>query len=540
MALRGPFKGYLDGSNNNWVPNSGSGDTFTPTEISPTGQLTLGARDYGGGVDEQYEGQLDEVRVWSTARTAEQIDDNFQKELTGSETGLTALWQFEADDIVNGTVKDITDNGHTAIMGSSIPGDDAEPLFIIPPVHALSFDGTDDYVDTGVTTLGEDFTFEAWVYSGDNPVDGNFKPIASKHTSDGANNSAAEFNLQINDFGKLNFFMGDGINVATPEISLDSAALTAEQWYKVSVTVDGDDGSGQTVASMYVNGELVSTGSTSAAHRQTGSQALQIGRYDNQDASVQFFDSLVGNVTLWDDVRTATEIADGLGPIQTDEPNLVGNWRFEDTSGSNVAKDTSGFGNDGTINGATYVDVAPQLVQSTITLNEDTPLFGQLVADDPDTNAVAVWDLATGPSNGTVKVNSDGTFGYKPYENYAGADTFSVNVTDNNGATTTQTVSITVTAKDDAPVLLGASGPQTVLQFDGGDQILTVADAANLDPNSGSFTVEFWADIRDTSTLHYLAAKGNQFAANEGWSITIDGSDRLVVRAADGTDTAAQ
>jgi hypothetical protein len=44
-------------------------------------------------------GQLDEFRVWSTQRTAEQIRDSMLKKLTGAEPGLFGLWNF--DDPVN-------------------------------------------------------------------------------------------------------------------------------------------------------------------------------------------------------------------------------------------------------------------------------------------------------------------------------------------------------------------------------------------------------------------------------------------------------
>ncbi|HEY9166519.1 MAG TPA: LamG domain-containing protein [Candidatus Kryptonia bacterium] len=41
-----------------------------------------------------YKGELDEVRVWNTARTSEQIADNMRKELTGDETNLVGFWDF--------------------------------------------------------------------------------------------------------------------------------------------------------------------------------------------------------------------------------------------------------------------------------------------------------------------------------------------------------------------------------------------------------------------------------------------------------------
>lgn len=49
-------------------------------------------RDNSG--ERHFEGMIDEVRVWSVARTGEQIRNNMISELTGSETGLEGYWKF--------------------------------------------------------------------------------------------------------------------------------------------------------------------------------------------------------------------------------------------------------------------------------------------------------------------------------------------------------------------------------------------------------------------------------------------------------------
>ncbi len=47
-------------------------------------------------------GKMDEVRVWNTARTVTEINDNKSLELTGTETGLQAYWPFEALPVTGG------------------------------------------------------------------------------------------------------------------------------------------------------------------------------------------------------------------------------------------------------------------------------------------------------------------------------------------------------------------------------------------------------------------------------------------------------
>ena len=44
--------------------------------------------------DTELNGQMDEVRLWLGERTEAQIRENLFKNLTGSEPGLAALWNF--------------------------------------------------------------------------------------------------------------------------------------------------------------------------------------------------------------------------------------------------------------------------------------------------------------------------------------------------------------------------------------------------------------------------------------------------------------
>ena len=38
------------------------------------------------------EGQIDDIRLWNTARTPSEIQDNMHKALTGNEVGLVGYW----------------------------------------------------------------------------------------------------------------------------------------------------------------------------------------------------------------------------------------------------------------------------------------------------------------------------------------------------------------------------------------------------------------------------------------------------------------
>lgn len=74
---------------------------------------------------------------------------------------------------------------------------------------------------------------------------------------------------------------------------------------------------------------------------------------------------------------------------------------------------------------------------------ENLPLNGDSVLDNDFGSYLSVTSYST-PTNGSVFVNSDGTYLYTPNMNYFGPDSFTYTATDFSGQTTTNTVTITV------------------------------------------------------------------------------------------------
>ncbi|MBI5385955.1 MAG: hypothetical protein HZA90_14850 [Verrucomicrobia bacterium] len=76
-------------------------------------------------------GQMDEIRIWSVARTGEQIRNSMRSRLTGNEQNLAGYWNFDA-----GNFSDLTGHGHNGTANgspvvSAIPGNDE--------IHAAKF-----------------------------------------------------------------------------------------------------------------------------------------------------------------------------------------------------------------------------------------------------------------------------------------------------------------------------------------------------------------------------------------------------------------
>ena len=60
----------------------------------PVFQIAAFYQDDDGGSDINFNGVIDELRIWNSARTPSQINSNKGKELTGTETNLIGYWNF--------------------------------------------------------------------------------------------------------------------------------------------------------------------------------------------------------------------------------------------------------------------------------------------------------------------------------------------------------------------------------------------------------------------------------------------------------------
>jgi VCBS repeat-containing protein len=104
----------------------------------------------------------------------------------------------------------------------------------------------------------------------------------------------------------------------------------------------------------------------------------------------------------------------------------------------------------------TAVNDAPVAGSDSYTTEEDTlltvPAPGVLGNDSDLDSASLTAAVVTGPANGTLTLNADGSFTYTPAANYNGPDSFTYAASDGSVDSTAATVTITVTPVNDAPV----------------------------------------------------------------------------------------
>ncbi|MEK7269320.1 MAG: tandem-95 repeat protein, partial [Planctomycetota bacterium] len=135
---------------------------------------------------------------------------------------------------------------------------------------------------------------------------------------------------------------------------------------------------------------------------------------------------------------------------------------------------------------------------SSYTTNEDTELIisapGVLGNDtDAESNPLTAVKT-TDPSNGTVVLNSNGSFTYTPNGNFNGDDTFKYKANDGTNDSNEATVTIHVTAVNDAPTLttigtLGTATEDTDFNITYA-MMASAANEADVDGDALSFRVE--------------------------------------------------
>ena len=89
-----------DGTTGYWVLYKNGAEIQSVTDPSTAGfvvtDVYLGAyNNTATGELNLFKGQLDDLRIWSTVRTPVEIEANYDQCLSGSETGLVALYDFE-------------------------------------------------------------------------------------------------------------------------------------------------------------------------------------------------------------------------------------------------------------------------------------------------------------------------------------------------------------------------------------------------------------------------------------------------------------
>jgi VCBS repeat-containing protein len=178
----------------------------------------------------------------------------------------------------------------------------------------------------------------------------------------------------------------------------------------------------------------------------------------------------------------------------------------------------------------TPVNDAPVAIDDAYATNEDVVLnvaAPGVLGNDTDADGDTLSAELMLPPSGTLTLNASGGFTYVPVADFNGSDSFTYRVSDDNGGMDTATVTITVTAVNDAPVaaddayatnedtflIVAAPG---VLGNDAdveGDPVTAVLDT---DVSNGSLTLNSDGSFDYTPDVDFNGADSFTYLANDG------------------------
>ena len=380
-----------NGSNNILYMNGNeSASKLVAYNPDSSGDLTIG-RD-GGNTFEYLKGYLSDIRFWTIAKSASDIQQEMSVNPTGSETGLLAWWN--PDGVTTTKVYDRTNHGYdltgqnfASPLGTKINAYEQEVRFTWNTLTGIGkyqlwrdgvkiYEGVNtSYNDTGLTR-NTTYVYELVALNANGETKETFQvqTIIEPTSSlgfDGVDDyihvtHQPAYNFGLNDFSYEFWFKiktltqaqliskrsGGGIEAqilsdykltvhfqdGTTDVQLKTQqVLNTDRWYHAAVTRHN----GQ--AYLYLNGTLQQT--ITANLNVTTANHLNIGRDIGNGR--EYFPGNIAEVRFWNTYRTQEDIQENMNVTLTgNEPNLIGYWKLDNVT-RDVVYDRSSLKNNG-------------------------------------------------------------------------------------------------------------------------------------------------------------------------------------------------
>jgi len=314
---------YLDGAEDASDTKSGA--------FNKTGQ-TIGDADSGS---ENFNGSIDDVRVYDYARTPAQIAWEYNR------GGPVGHWSMDSVGYAansSSTIYDASGNGYNGTYVGEVMNNGTTTASTLPTwrqardckySNCLEFDDVNDYVDLGDNFEGYSaITASAWVYKTSN---GTFDRIISKYW-DGTDRS---WYLASNASDLACFLIATNTN-NTNDIAC-GGTMSLNTWHHLVGTWDADTD----VIKMYLDGALTTTSVQIGDTVRANDSPTYIG-LDHYDGAMDYgFPGLIDEVRIYDTALSATQVEalylnNDRSAGASKEDNLVGEWRFDEGGGSEM------------------------------------------------------------------------------------------------------------------------------------------------------------------------------------------------------------
>jgi hypothetical protein len=262
-----------------------------PATLTANNQnLRIGSRTNSS---QYFNGYIDEVRIWNTARTQNEIKAYlFDKNLSNSASGLVAYYRMNEGS--GSTAINLCTNT-TGIDGTLTNG----PAWVASPVlfagNALSFDGTNDFVtiaDDNTLDITSAITLEAWAYATKNS---GIQNVINK--SSNSSNSGYIFPRTDDGWASVVFYLHVG-----GWQTLSAAYPSLNAWHHLAATYDG------ATMKLYIDGALA------ASRAQTGTITINANplTLGNQTGFAEYFGGSADEFRVWNIARTQTQIQNSM------------------------------------------------------------------------------------------------------------------------------------------------------------------------------------------------------------------------------------
>ena len=300
--------------------------------------LTIGAS-LSPSIRYPFDGLIDDVRIYSYVRTAEEIRLDYNaglavhlgpSEKSCSEDpaacmnyGLAGNWSFNEGEGTRAYDASVNSNNGTLTN---------DPQWIDSKEgNALQFDGVNDYValDNGTVPAGSgtlEFWAKPWTVDTSAQEDGSSFIVGSTAGTD----------------DRYYFYQDDttfGARLGGNTGAEIDNAFSAGVWTHIIATYNGVD------VLLYLNGEYNNAGTYSG--NDASPDSVKIGSYGNPK---DYFDGIIDEVKIYNRVLSVEEIR-----YHYNRGAPVAHWKMDEGSGSTIYDETDN-NNDGTISGATWVD----------------------------------------------------------------------------------------------------------------------------------------------------------------------------------------
>ncbi len=249
--------------------------------------------------DMAFQGEIDEVRIWHSARSAWEIKEFMYKD---AGTDMEAYYKMS-----NGSGTSLSDNSKNSHSGTLMNSTawKASDCFVSNG-NALLFDGTNNHVffDNNRPYFTDTITIEAWIKTTSTAKEKEIVCWGSRSSSD-----VVEFRL---DEGKLEYGLYTGAD--NDWVSLKSnTSINTGNWTHVCVVQE------ESSVKLYING-LLDVSSTLVKRPQVTNMQIGVLFQNNIQNLAYDFDGQIDEVRIWYMARTEAEIRETL------YQNINGNW----------------------------------------------------------------------------------------------------------------------------------------------------------------------------------------------------------------------